>query len=128
MKLNSEANTQAELYHQARRIGLEVALEVVTPFGRLDLVVLSECRKSLHAIVEVKRTMFAGVGTQQLLRYKQIGVPVHLFHEFGKAAEMASWLKAKYQGSASIPLDAIAKMVNNLPRGRRYRYYDLNIK
>lgn len=76
-QFGTEANIQAELYSQCKTAGINCALEVSTPVGRLDVAVFSSDWSALLAVVECKRRL-PGHKTGQIRRYESIGVPVFL--------------------------------------------------
>lgn len=82
MRLDAEANLQAEFYHACRLINLPVALEITTPAGRLDAGILNLERNSLLAVVEVKRSKlsFNEGRSRQIINYKALGLPVYGLH------------------------------------------------
>ena len=92
--LHSEALVQAEFYHQCRLAGVPVALEVTTKVGRLDAVVLSECREWALAIVECERYK-ANPNTRQLGRYGTLGVPVYVLCRISLAKPLLDTIRAE---------------------------------
>ena len=82
MRLDTEATLQAEFYHACRNHGLPCVLELETPAGRLDAVILTEDRLAITDIVEVKRVAIEAYNgnTPQIQRYKKLGCPVHHLH------------------------------------------------
>lgn len=79
MRLDAEANLQAEFYHACRLIELPCVLEVHTPAGRIDAAILNKARTHLLAVIEVKRdrSAFMDGRSQQIQSYKQLGLPVY---------------------------------------------------
>jgi len=78
--LMSEAVIQAEFYGACKGIGLNCALEVHTPAGRLDAALFNADWTELVAVVECKRTVILEI-TPQIARYKKLGVPVYGLHK-----------------------------------------------
>jgi hypothetical protein len=79
----SSAQVCAEFYRLARAEGIHCALDyrVVNPkygrFCRFDVVILSDDKSTILAIVACKRTSRAALGmTKQRRRYETFGVPV----------------------------------------------------
>ena len=72
----SEANIQAEFYHECRLLGVNCLLELNTPVGRLDIAILNKDCSAIVAIVEVKRGYF-NLKSNQFERYRSLGVPVY---------------------------------------------------
>ena len=103
MNLNNEANTQAEFYHQCRLLGVECALEVNTPFGRVDVAVLSDDRKRFLAIVEVKQQR-VDFRREQIDRYKQIGVPVYGLWNPLRCEKLAQTIRARHGSERGVSL------------------------
>ena len=139
MNLNTEANLQAELYHACRLIGLQVAVEVTSSFGRFDVLILSDDRKRGIAIVEVKQEnwQFSHGTTPQIRRYKLSGLPVYGLAAGKDPHKLALSLKEKHSKDIGIELkklDAVGKPYQHLRRtqARRARHErlkeNLNIK
>lgn len=93
--LGGEANAQAEFYHQSRLISLSVALEVNTPFGRIDIGVLNLEKDGLIAVVECKR-LLNEFCPYQIERYKQLGVPVYGLRGIKNAQRLALTIKRRH--------------------------------
>jgi len=112
--LMSEANIQAEFFGACKGIGLNCALEVSTPVGRLDVGIFSEDWSRLLAVVECKKRRLDG-NTAQIGRYKQIGVPVYGLRRMDSLS-----LARKIQGSglAGIPFEQVLAMQGK-PRRKR---------
>lgn len=141
MNLNTEANLQAEFYHACRLIGQELALEVLTPRGRLDILLLSKDRKRGLAIVEVKPKAYYFTGCQnQIERYKKLGLPVHGLSQEKDPHALAKTLKAQYADEYGIILLGLEYCAELTPskaakRSERHSYFmeklarngDLNI-
>src|SRR5271169_7045453 len=98
---DAEANIQAEFYHQCKLIGLECRLEVTTPVGRLDAVILAPGLQRVLAIVEVKREA-ASFEQRQIERYKTLGVPVYGLKNAARALKLAATIKAKHADDLGI--------------------------
>lgn len=98
----SEADIQAEFYHQARLIGLECRLEVRLPCKladyrssqmRVDIVTI-DADRTITALIEVKREgKVAGATWRQTRGYmamsKAIGVPFYQLNEFAACGDLA---------------------------------------
>jgi len=139
--LDSEANLQAEFYHQCKLIGQQCALEVTTRVGRLDIAVLSADRCRILAIVEAKKShaYFANGQSAQIQRYKLLGLPVYGLSPSVCPERLAKTIQAKHgsdQGIA-LPFAAGIKLFvptpinprNRLHRKMRREYDpDLNVK
>jgi hypothetical protein len=99
MKLETEATLQAEFYHACRLIDLTCALEVTTPAGRVDCMILDKTKTMLLAIVEVKDspTAFLNSSLVQIHRYKTLGVPVYGLCPRNCAHRLAATIKRKHQ-------------------------------
>ena len=112
LSVYSESNLQGEFYHACRMLGLEVALEVTTPAGRLDAVVLTPDRESFLAIVEVKPAayMFQDGRRPQIQLYKRLGVPVYGLSPENDAHKLAATIKAKHLGQPGTPATTIFHM------------------
>lgn len=111
MRLDAEANTQAEFYHCCRLLGLQCVLEVTTPAGRIDVAILTQDRLSVVAFVEVKRreASFGGGNSSQLRRYKQLGVPIYGLSEPARAMGLAATLSKLPESSAKTIAEIMAK-------------------
>jgi hypothetical protein len=119
MTFDSEANTQAEFYHVARTIGLRVALEVSSPIGRFDIVVLTEDATAIICIVECKKTGHCGRrGKWQIKRYEKAGVPVYLLDDFDEAESLARSIKERRAAFIPVLLDTI-NAITREPRAWR---------
>ena len=95
--LISEAIIQAEFYHACRLIGLPCLLELTTPAGRLDAVVVSSDFKRMLAIVECKHNEHGKVFfSRQIKRYKALGVPVYGLAKVERASRLAEQLLRTY--------------------------------
>lgn len=133
VSLHAEANIAGEFYHRARTIGMQVALEVGTPCGRLDIAVLNATRDSIVAIVECKRSA-ATISSWQMWRYRQIGVPVYTLTSFSTAAALADEIFAKLPELEPVSFTKInnaAPLTTGPRRAARHAYreeIDLNIK
>lgn len=114
IKMISEATIQAEFYHQCRLIGLPCVLELSTPRGRLDCVILSADGLRALAIVEVKRRVMRH--TRQIQRYKGFGIPVFGLWQFDRAAKLASQLKRQHYdtNAPGITIDAMMNAEHKL--------------
>ena len=114
MRLDAEANLQAEFYHQCRLIDLQLALEVTTPAGRLDAAILTPDRLNLVAIVEVKRSKlsFNEGRSRQILNYKALGVPVYGLDTTTDPKRLARSIQIQIRSLQGKPLTAIASMVH----------------
>jgi hypothetical protein len=133
MNIRNEATLQAELFHALRLLGLFPILELDTPAGRLDLVLLSQDQSSLLAIVEVKEHPYQ-FKTSQLARYRLLGVPVFTLCYSGNPHALASQLF--HSTFTPVPLSHIRsqtqikadrKMVRQSRRNERLRE-SLNLK
>lgn len=81
----NEATIQSEFYHWGRVLGVNVIPELVTPVGRLDLAVLSGDGRDLLAVVECKDEVSKlSADSEQIRRYKRLGVPVYGLAELGR--------------------------------------------
>jgi len=128
---NSEANVQAEFYHQCRLIGLPVALEVTTPVGRLDVAVLNATGDGCVAIVECKKAacmISAELG--QVRRYKKIGVPVYGLTDKQRCRGLAKTIQEKHAADPGVGFAAVLEMPRiGRPRRIPQQWRDnLNIK
>ncbi len=110
MRLDTEANLQAEFYHECKLIGLPCSLEVITPAGRLDAVVLNAAKTQFLAIIEVKRdpVSFLGGYSTQIKRYKRLGVPVYGLSSHNDPAKLAATIKAKHFAFPGVPIEKIS--------------------
>ncbi len=71
----TEADIQAEFYHQARLAGLTIGLETSTNRGRLDLIVMNPERDRVFCIIECKRgEQRINHNSRQTHRYKSFGL------------------------------------------------------
>lgn len=116
----SEATLQAEFYHHCRLIGLPIELELSTPVGRLDCAIFSEDRQTLLCIVECKKPdrICPMSESNQIRRYKTLGVPVYGLWKWERAAILAAKIKA-----ANHPGKPIAEvMLTPKPIRRRNPY------
>lgn len=105
----SEAMIQAEFYHQCRRIGLPVFLELSTPIGRLDIAILNQPLNGVVAIVECK----AAWGKQdyaQINDYRRIAAPIFWCCTMEEAQTMPQLLMDKYHRFSGVSLDDIMRM------------------
>ncbi len=109
MKLENEATLQAEFYHACRLLDMTAVSELVTPVGRLDVVILSPDKKRLLAIVEVKEFEHSFIGGQsaQIVRYKRLGVPVYGLWIGKDPHRLAGNIKAAVQNSEGRPLSEL---------------------
>lgn len=112
-RLKTEANIQAEFYHQARLINLPVVLEFRTPVGILDVAILNIMRDGIVAIVECKRSQTPKFNSEswQIKRYKRIGVPVYGLADFERAARLAASIKSKHGNKSGVLLTAIPSIL-----------------
>lgn len=109
--LYTEANHQAEFYHQCKVHGIECALEVNTPAGRHDLVVLNAARNAFVAIVECKKTgSHTDPNSWQLTRYRMIGVPVYLLKSGADALPLLQRIIRETSGKEPVSIAAIGQM------------------
>jgi hypothetical protein len=116
---DSEANIQAEFYHRARLLGLEVQMEMHTPVGRLDAAILSSDRSHLLAIVECKRYKISRDAVQ-IKRYERIGVPVYILSSKYGAETLAKSLKLAFSDDASgVSIEKVMSMPK-CPKKARY--------
>ena len=116
MRLDSEANIQAEFYHQARLSGLNCVLEIDTPAGRIDAAIMDESKTAFLCFIECKRDQLPrSFHSPQLARYSKLGVPVlTLSGKQSPSALVASIAAANYR---PIPIQEIAAM-SHLKRER----------
>jgi hypothetical protein len=131
----SEANIQAEFYHQCRLLGVPCVLEFITPAGRLDAAILNASLSRVLAIVECKRDG-ARVRPYQIARYERVGVPVHTLCSKDAAAGLAESLHREFIGRPipdtwGVSLEAIKNIVPLKRRGgrinrRKVRYVELD--
>lgn len=121
IRLDSEANLQAEFYHACRLIDLPCALEVTTPAGRHDAVILSADRRAILAIIEVNphKADFMGGRSPQITRYKSIGAPVYGLSPEKDPHRLAATLKERHANDAGVQLAAIIARRNELAARRR---------
>lgn len=105
-ELVTEATIQAEFYHQAKLIGLNCVMEFSTPCGRLDIAAFNDEWSAVIAIVEVKKGRLSL--TQQIVRYKKIGVPVFGLNRVDKCRALATQIKRDY--ASGVFVNAIAEM------------------
>ncbi len=100
MNLQSEANTQAEFYYHAKRLGMKVALEV------------NDAQTHFLAIVEAKRDTKRPrpsdrPETSQLKRYRLLGVTVEPLLNFKDAEPLAIRLKQRMPFLTPVAIDYI---------------------
>lgn len=118
-----EANIQAEFYHYCRLLGVNCVLEYSTPFGRLDVAVMSADCSRLIAIVECKnqnRTQIQITG--QIRRYKEIGVPVFGLCKFKRAQRLVEQIKRQFCGAETDGCGVLLTDVQSMVRPRlRFR-------
>ena len=113
--LLTETTIQGEFYHQARLIGLKCILELHTPAGRLDVAVFSDDWSEVTAIVECKKG--ALYLSNQIRKYKTLGVPVFGLNKLDKCAHLAAQIKRNH--SKGVPLRKIDRMQVIHRSGRR---------
>jgi len=90
-------------------------LEHKTPAGRLDVAVFNDDWTELTAIVEVKNgPLFF---TNQIRKYKTIGVPVFGLNKLARCAHLAAQIKHNHP--RGIPLRQVEKMRVIVRSGRR---------
>src|SRR5271154_7035683 len=129
MKLDNEANIQAEFYHACRLIGIQCVLEVFTVVGRLDAVIFNQQRTYFLAIVEVKKEQhrFANGSSKQILRYKQLGVPVYGLSWEKDPHRLAATIKAKHANDPGIAVTAIESM-RQIKGNRRQQVHERKVQ
>jgi hypothetical protein len=99
--LMREAQIQAEFYCACKSVGLNCALELSTPVGRLDCALFNDAWDVLLAIVECKRTVRPWQErTRQMHRYRSIGVPVHILANLQACDALAKQIKEIQTGVA----------------------------
>ena len=113
----SEALFQAEFYHQARKIGLPVFLELTTPVGRLDIAVFNRPMDAVVAIVECKRDP-RSQDRLQADRYLKIGAPLYWCCSMEDAARLPPLLMEEYYEFSGVKLDTIMSMPRVSPESR----------
>lgn len=106
MDLNNEANITAEFYHQCRLLGIQIALEVTIPFGRIDIAILNKKRTHLIAIIEAKKDG-RPFDHNQIERYKQLGVPVYGLNRIEHAKRLALTIERNELWRFGMPLSQI---------------------
>lgn len=128
INLSSEANTVAEFCYHAKHLGLTFALEVRTPVGRLDIVILNAQQTHFLAIVEAKRdhkyqyTAFAPK-IKQCARYELIGVPVEPLLLFRDAEPLAHRLKQRLPFLKGVSISDVMRVQSpNRSPNRKPRY------
>lgn len=98
VEFSSEFEIQAELYQRLKADGFDVQGEVNVQSGVFDLVVFGE-RGFATAIIETKRPWTGSSlefdETEQGWKYRQFGVPVILFWDFGYYDDLLTLLRAK---------------------------------
>lgn len=126
MRLDAEANIQAEFYHACKLIGQEIALEVTTPAGRIDCALLNPARTEITAFVEVKRQAndFLQGRSKQIQRYKLLGVPIYGLAAGYDIHALAKTLQTRHQTGKAI--DDIAGMTH-IKSARRQERKDARI-
>lgn len=133
----SEANIQAEFYHQCRLLGVPCVLEFITPVGRHDACIFSPDFTHLRAIVECKnnRCGMFNPASRQYQRYKSLGVPIYDLCSMDKALELAALIKTIYCDRYSKPgrlvseIQALPKQYRsgrNKRRPKRVAYIDID--
>lgn len=111
MKFDAEANLQAEIYHQARLAGLPLALEVTTPAGRHDAVVLNPSHSHLIALIECKRSALSFTGkSSQIERYKRLGLPLYTVSNSDSPALFVQRLITELSGKTGATIAQIEAM------------------
>jgi hypothetical protein len=127
MNLNTEANIQAEFYHACRLIDLPVALEIRTPAGRVDCMVLDKDRTMVLAIVEVKDSpnAFLSGNMLQIQRYKTLGVPVYGLCPRNCAHRLAATIKRKHQFPNGVFISVFAGQKSYVREFRRKKREEL---
>lgn len=98
--LMSEANIQAEFYSICKQVGLNCALELTTPAGRVDCGIFSDDWEYLIAIVECKHNQYQKVFlNNQIRRYKQIGVPIYGLARMNSLSLAMTIKNSNYKGT-----------------------------
>lgn len=112
LRLDAEANRQAEFYHACRLIALPVVLELTTTAGRLDAAIMSPDRKAIVAIVEVKRRRrdFENGLSAQIMRYKRLGLPVYGLSFANDPHRLAATIQKRHANEPGVTLVALAQM------------------
>lgn len=120
--MDAEANLQAEFYHACRLLNVPVALEIVTPAGRLDAAILNAAKTHILAIIEVKRDerQYGDGESFQIKRYKALGAPVHGLWHGKDPHKLAATLKAQYASAIGVSLVKI-KSMKHLKGFRKHR-------
>ena len=73
--LESEANIQAEFYGVCKQVGLNCALEVSTPLGRLDVAIFYAALFVVLAFDNCQQSLFANSALQKAGRSGFMGSP-----------------------------------------------------
>jgi hypothetical protein len=117
--LITEAVIQSEFYANCNLIRLNCGLELPTTVGRLDCGLFTDDWINLIAIVECKLKLTEHTkNSWQIMRYKQIGVPVY---GLDRMDSMSLAQKIKSQNYAGIPWDTARQLSNVIRRYSKQR-------
>ena|SRR6267154_3885650 len=109
-----EANIQGEFYYWCRVLGISCCLEMHSPIGRFDIVVMDQSCTMALAIVECKNpTRPINRHSRQVKRYLSSGVPVYSIGRLEDVEFMVRQIqKSPFQGVS-------LKLISEMPRFKR---------